>query len=58
MMRRLYDASVAKHKVWVSVAGGGHNDTWRKGASMEAIAKFVRTPTAGIKSQEESDTSK
>ena len=42
MMKQLHEASVAKQKVWVSVAGGGHNDTWKKGESMEAIANFLR----------------
>ena len=41
MMKQLHDASGAKEKVWITVAGGGHNDTWKKGASMEAIARFV-----------------
>ena len=46
MMKQLHDASGANKKVWVTVAGGGHNDTWKKGASMEAIASFVREERA------------
>ena len=44
MMAALHGASRSTRKELLTVAGG-HNDTWKKGAAMEGISRFVAEVT-------------
>ena len=45
MMAALHGASRSTRKELLTVSGGGHNDTWKKGAAMEGISRFVEEVT-------------